>query len=100
MRSSAAVSIFGSTTKVPGINERLAEQVCEFMQLVRRRDFYKRPGIAETIDWATALLVLHRDALDAATIDETLGCIFKYNDDIAAFRESDIPELLAQVAAD
>jgi MoxR-like ATPase len=85
--------------KVPGINERLAEQVCEFMQLVRRRDFYKRPGIAETIDWATALLVLHRDALDAATIDETLGCIFKYNDDIAAFRESDIPELLAQVAA-
>jgi MoxR-like ATPase len=84
--------------KVPGINERLADQVCEFMQVVRSRDFYKRPGIAETIDWATALLVLHRDALDAATIDETLGCIFKYNDDIAAFRESDIPDSLAQVA--
>jgi MoxR-like ATPase len=85
--------------KVPGINERLAEQVCEFMQIVRGRDFYKRPGIAETIDWATALLILHRDALDAATIEETLGCIFKYNDDISAFRESDIPELLEKVVA-
>jgi MoxR-like ATPase len=85
--------------KVPGINARLAEQVCEFMQLARKRDFYKRPGIAETIDWAMALLVLHRDALDAATIDETLGCIFKYNDDITAYRESDIPQLFEQVAA-
>jgi MoxR-like ATPase len=85
--------------KVPGINQRLAEQVCRFMQLVRDRDFYKRPGIAETIDWASALMLLHRDALDPRTVEETLGCIFKYNDDIESFRESDVPALLEQVVA-
>jgi MoxR-like ATPase len=87
------------SAKVPGIDQRLAEQVCSFMQLIRDRDFYKRPGIAETIDWASALMLLHRDALDPATIEETLGCIFKYNDDIDAFRESDVPALLEQVVA-
>ncbi|HTE85158.1 MAG TPA: MoxR family ATPase [Dehalococcoidia bacterium] len=85
--------------KVPGINLRLAEQVCSFMQLIRERDFYKRPGIAETIDWAAALMILHRDALDPAIVEETLGCIFKYNDDITAFREADVPALLEQVVA-
>src|SRR6266571_1322410 len=77
--------------KVPGIDVRLADQVCSFMQLIRERDFYKRPGIAETIDWASALMLLHRNALDPAIVDETLGCIFKYNDDITAFREADVP---------
>jgi MoxR-like ATPase len=85
--------------KVPGINQRLAEQVCSFMQLVRDRDFYKRPGIAETIDWASALMLLHRDSLDPDVVEETLGCIFKYNDDIESFRESDVPALLEQVVA-
>jgi len=85
--------------KVPDIDLRLADQVCSFMQLIRERDFYKRPGIAETIDWASALMLLHRNALDPAIVDETLGCIFKYNDDITAFRESDVPALLKQVVA-
>jgi MoxR-like ATPase len=85
--------------KVPGINLRLTEQVCNFMQLIRERDFYKRPGIAESIDWASALMLLHRDALDPATVEETLGCIFKYNDDITAFRDIGAPAILEQVAA-
>jgi MoxR-like ATPase len=84
--------------KVPGIDGRLAAQICSFMQLVRERDFYKRPGIAETIDWATALMLLHRDGLDSATVAETLGCIFKYNDDIEAFRASNVGALLEQAA--
>ena len=84
--------------KVPGINGSLAAQICGFMQLVRERDFYKRPGIAETIDWSTALMLLHRDALDPATVEETLGCIFKYNDDIEAFRAGNVGALLEQAA--
>jgi MoxR-like ATPase len=75
--------------KVPGINEQLAAQICAFMQIIRERDFYKRPGVAETIDWAQALVTLHRDALDAAVVDETLGCIFKHQDDVTAFRTAD-----------
>ena len=82
--------------KVPDINQRLAEQICAFMQLMRGRDFYKRPGVAETIDWAQALVTLHRDALDPTVVDETLGCIFKYNDDIDAFRATDVSKVLDQ----
>jgi MoxR-like ATPase len=76
--------------KVPGLNESLARQVCAFMQQARERDFYKRPGVAETIDWCRALVSLHRDYLDPAVVEETLGCIFKYNDDIEAFHEAPI----------
>ncbi len=82
--------------KVPGINERLAGQVCALMQQLRQEDFYKKPGIAETIDWGAALMALHRDELDAETVEETLGCIFKYNDDIEAFRRGNLVALLEQ----
>ena len=83
-------------TKVPGIDERLAGQVCALMQQLRQEDFYKKPGIAETIDWGAALMALHKDELDAETVEETLGCIFKYNDDIEAFREGNLVALLEQ----
>jgi MoxR-like ATPase len=82
--------------KVAGINERLAGQICTLMQQLRQQDFYKKPGIAETIDWGAALMALHRDELDAATVEETLGCIFKYNDDIEAFRRGNLVALLEQ----
>ncbi|MCH8994002.1 MAG: MoxR family ATPase [Chloroflexi bacterium] len=82
--------------KVPGINERLAGQICALMQQLRQEDFYKKPGIAETIDWGAALMALHRDELDAETVEETLGCIFKYNDDIEAFRRGNLVALLEQ----
>jgi len=86
--------------RVPGIEHALARQVCEFMRLLRERDFYKRPGVAETIDWARALAALSRDSLDEATVEETLGCLFKYRDDVERFRESNIGQVLAQVDID
>ncbi len=73
-------------TKVPGIKDTLARQVTAFMQEMRRYDFFKRPGIAETLDWATALLVLNRDELDRETVEATLGCIFKYHEDVEKAR--------------
>ncbi len=74
-------------TKVPGIKDTLARQVTAFMQEMRRYDFFKRPGIAETLDWAMALLALNREELDKDTIEATLGCIFKYHEDVEKARE-------------
>ncbi len=74
------------TTKVPGINSTITKQVCDFMQEVRKPDFHKKPGTSETLDWAQALIALNKDELDQATIDQTLGCIFKYNEDISKFK--------------
>ena len=82
--------------KAPGINEKLAGQICALMQQLRQEDFYKKPGIAETIDWGAALMALHKDELDASTVEETLGCIFKYNDDLEAFRRGNLVALLEQ----
>jgi len=82
--------------RVPGINEQLAGQICALMQQLRQEDFYKKPGIAETIDWGAALIALHKDELDAAIVEETLGCIFKYNDDLEAFRRGNLVALLEQ----
>ena len=70
------------TTKVPGITDRLAEQISRFMAQARQMDFYKRPGVAESLDWAQALLALHRNELDVEAVRETIGCILKYQDDI------------------
>jgi len=83
------------TTKVPGIGRALAGQLCNFMGRLRQEDFYKRPGVAETIDWGMALVALHRDALDPDVIDQTLGCILKYTDDIDQFRKRRLVELLS-----
>ena len=82
------------TAKVPGINRALAGQLCNFMERVRREDFYKRPGVAETIDWGMALVALHRTELDPEIVDQTLGCIFKYTDDIEQFRKRKFVEVL------
>jgi MoxR-like ATPase len=70
------------TTKVPKISEDLALKICSLMQQVRQMGFYKRPGIAETLDWVNALLLLNRDHLDAETLEETLGCLFKHQADM------------------
>ncbi|MDP2728203.1 MAG: MoxR family ATPase, partial [Dehalococcoidia bacterium] len=69
--------------KVPQVRDVLARQICGFMQMVRKMDFYKKPGISETLDWASALLVLHKDELDAEVVEQTLGCIFKYREDVS-----------------
>lgn len=82
------------TTKVPGIQEGLAEQICRFMQTVREKDFYKKPGIAETLDWANALIHLHRDHLDRRAVEETLGCILKHFEDMKKMKETDLQSCL------
>ncbi|MEZ4501936.1 MAG: MoxR family ATPase [Dehalococcoidia bacterium] len=84
-------------TRVPGINEHLAGQVCGFMQVLRDQDFYKKPGVAETIDWGLALMALHRDALDADTVTETIGCVFKYHDDVERFDAAQLVNVLDQL---
>ncbi|VBB41347.1 ATPase, AAA family [uncultured Desulfatiglans sp.] len=73
--------------KVPDIESRFAEQITRFMQRIRQVDLLKKPGISETLDWAQALLTLHKDYLDEAVVLETLGCILKYQEDLKRFRE-------------
>lgn len=74
-------------TKVPSVQESSAQQVCALMQRIRETDFLKKPGIAETLDWAEALVKLHKETIDKETLEETLGCIFKYREDMDKFRE-------------
>jgi MoxR-like ATPase len=69
--------------RLPGISERLASQITRFMAALRQLPFHKVPGVAETLDWALALMKLHRDALDADTITLTRGCILKAREDWA-----------------
>jgi MoxR-like ATPase len=69
-------------TKVPGVNERLAGQITRVMQSLRRMKLSKVPGVAETLDWAAALVALHADHLDAELVRETLGCVLKEVEDV------------------
>ncbi len=81
--------------KVPAIESTLAGQICRFMELMRKQDFYKRPGIAETIDWAKALISLGVEELSPETIDDTLCCILKYKNDQEKISENDMQKLIA-----
>ncbi len=74
------------TTKAPEAPRRLAEQVTGFIQELRQNELYKVPGVAETIDWTAALLALNQTELDPQVIDDTLGIILKYQDDIELVR--------------
>jgi MoxR-like ATPase len=71
--------------KTPGINTRLAREIARFMEALRRVRLTKVPGVAETLDWAQALVALHADHLDRELIGETLGCVLKDADDIKRF---------------
>src|SRR5207302_10722525 len=64
--------------KVPGVGKALSEQVVHFVQALRKQDLFKAPGVAETLDWATALTELDALALDPATVSDTLGVLRKY----------------------
>ncbi len=79
--------------KLPDINDHLAHQLCQMMQLWREGDYYKKPGIAETLDWGLAILALGKSQLDADVIAETLGCVFKYQDDIQRASIVDLSEI-------
>jgi len=68
--------------KIPQVNEELGKQVVAFVQAVRKKDFYKLPGIAETLDWANALIKLGTTELSNEITSDTLGALLKYQDDI------------------
>ncbi len=72
--------------RLPEISDDLALQVALFMSRIRREDLVKKPGVAETLDWAAALLALEQAHLDEETVQNTLGCILKYREDILHFQ--------------
>ncbi len=72
--------------KVPNAPQQLAKQVASFIQELRRADLYKVPGVAETLDWTAALVALDQKALSPQVVDDTLGVILKYQDDVAKVR--------------
>src|SRR5260221_8453496 len=86
--------------KVPQAGAALSREVVGFVQKLRALDLFKLPGVAETIDWAEALLQLDTVALDPATIDSTLGVLLKYQDDIARLQGSEAMKLLDAVRAE
>ncbi|NGO63018.1 MoxR family ATPase [Rhizobium daejeonense] len=86
--------------KVPGCNEQLSRQIVAYVQKLRTLDLFKNPGVAETIDWATALTELDRLALDPETIADTLGTLLKYQDDIARIQGSEGQKVLSEVKAE
>ena len=82
------------TTRLPDAPKRLAEQVTGFIQELRETELFKIPGVSETIDWATALMALNQTTLDPEVIEDTLGIMLKYEDDIAQIRGEPIQSLL------
>src|SRR5499425_1405803 len=86
--------------KVPGIGKRLSQEIVHFVQGLRKEDLFKSPGVAETLDWASALAELDTVALDPATVSDTLGVLLKYQDDIARLEGGKVKQLLDQVQAE
>jgi len=82
--------------RAPGVGERLSAQVVAFVQAVRSADTFKPPGVAETIDWAGALAALDATELEPALVDETLGALLKYQDDIAKIRGAEAARLVGE----
>jgi MoxR-like ATPase len=85
-------------TRVPGAPELLAQQVVTFVQDLRDTDLYKRPGVAETIDWLNALVALDQRELDEETVNDTLGALLKYQDDIRLVQGGVGKRILKKVA--
>ncbi|MDM9628213.1 MoxR family ATPase [Rhizobium sp. S152] len=83
--------------KVPRCDEALSAQIVAYVQKLRGLDLFKNPGVAETIDWATALTELDRLALDPQTISDTIGTLLKYQDDIARIQTSEGAKVLDEV---
>jgi MoxR-like ATPase len=82
--------------RLPGIGAELERQVVGFVQSVRRLNLLKAPGVAETLDWAQALMALEKPALDEAAVEETLGCLAKSMDDTARIRSAGIQKIIAE----
>ena len=82
--------------RAPGVPAALSAQVVAFVQRLRGAELFKLPGVAETIDWANALTQLDQTALTPAVVDETLGVLLKYQDDLARLRGAEAARLLAE----
>jgi MoxR-like ATPase len=86
--------------KAPGAAGRLSEEVVAFVQALRQQqDLFKLPGVAETIDWATALTALNKTRLDPKTVNETLGALLKYQDDIERIKGDGAKRILEDINA-
>jgi len=86
-------------TKLPEASEKLSSQVTRFVQELRQMELYKVPGIAETLDWTRALVALDKEALDESVVEDTLGALLKYRDDINKVRGERAKAILERVAA-
>ena len=84
--------------KAPGVPDKLAQQVVGFVQRLRSEELFKLPGVAETIDWAQALTYLNKTELTAGDVDETLGVLLKYQDDIAKVRGAEAARMVTELA--
>jgi MoxR-like ATPase len=82
--------------RLPHVNERLASQVCAFVQDLRWLDLYRSPGVGETLDWAEAFHVLGRDTIDARTAEQTLGTLLKERDDLERVRNQGLDARIQQ----
>ena len=86
--------------KAPNAGIQLTQQLTAFIQELREMDLYKAPGVAETLDWVSALTALDQHALNPAIVDETLGVILKYQDDVNLVKGETTRQLLNRVYAD
>ena len=85
-------------SRVPGLSEHLARAITRFVQQLRKRDLRKLPGVAESIDWAQALMRLHQDRLDGEVVRVTLGCLLKDEHDVRVTGEEAVAELVAHAS--
>jgi len=85
--------------KAPRASERLSREVVAFVQRLRQSDLFKQPGVAETIDWANCLVALDRVALDPETVNNTLGVLLKYRDDLERVAAGEAERMLAEAKA-
>lgn len=83
--------------KAPHAPERLSRDIVAFVQAIRKEDLFKQPGVAETLDWASALVELDAVALDPAIVSDTLGVLLKYQDDIQKMQASRVAAILDEV---
>ena len=87
-------------TRLPGISQRLSQQIVRFVQALRDQDFYKSPGVAETLDWATALTELDARSLNAEVVGDTLGALLKYQDDITRMQGDQLQKVIKDATSE
>ena len=86
--------------QIPDVAEKLGQQIVEFVQRLRAKDLFKRPGIAETTDWAKCLLAPDTIELSPSVIADTLGALLKYQDDIQSLQDGKMNQILDRLKAE